>query len=131
MDYFWKAAALTIVTILLGLTLEKQAKDYSVLLSIAACILIGGISLHYLDDILDLFRELERVGNISHDVLIVIVKAVAVGFVTEIASAVCSDAGNNALGKTLQMAGNAAILYLSIPIFQSMVALIQEILGNV
>lgn len=131
MDYFWKAAALTIVTILLGLTLEKQAKDYSVLLSIAACILIGGIALYYLDDILDLFRELERVGNISHDVLIVIVKAVAVGFVTEIASAVCSDAGNSALGKTLQMAGNAAILYLSIPIFQSMVTLIQEILGNV
>lgn len=131
MDYYWKAAALSMVTVLLGLVLEKKAKDFSVILSLAGCILIGGIALHYLDKILKLFRELEDMGNISSDVLFVIIKALAIGFVTEIACAVCNDSGNSALGKTLQLTGNAAIIYLSIPVFQSMISLIQEILDNI
>ena len=58
----------------------------------------------------------------------ILLKAVGIGLVSEIAGLVCNDAGNGSLGKTLQMLGSAVILYLSLPIFTAMLELIREIL---
>lgn len=58
----------------------------------------------------------------------ILLKAVGIGLVSEIAGLVCTDAGNGSLGKTLQMLGSAVILYLSLPIFTAMLELIREIL---
>ena len=58
----------------------------------------------------------------------ILLKAVGIGLVSEIAGLVCTDAGNGSLGKTLQLLGSAVILYLSLPIFTAMLELIREIL---
>lgn len=58
----------------------------------------------------------------------ILLKAVGIGLVSEIAGLVCTDAGNGSLGKALQMLGSAVILYLSLPIFTAILELIREIL---
>lgn len=59
-----------------------------------------------------------------------LLKAVGIGLVSQIAGAVCTDAGNGALARQLQLLGNAAILYLSLPLFSGLLELLQEILGE-
>ena len=46
-------------------------------------------------------------------------------------SLICSDAGNSALGKTLQILGAVAVLWLSIPLINSLIALLEQILGDI
>ena len=119
MSLFWKAAAAVLLAVVLGLSLGKQ-KDIGVLLTMAVCCMVAMIAISYLEPVLDFLRELETLG--------ILLKAVGIGLVSEIAGLVCTDAGNGSLGKTLQMLGSAVILYLSLPIFTAMLELIREIL---
>lgn len=129
MELFWKAAAAVLLAVVLGLALGKQEKDIGVLLTMAVCCMAASIAIHYLEPVLDFLRELQALGDLQGDMLGILLKAVGIGLVAELAGMVCSDAGNASLGKTMQMLGSAVILYLSLPIFSSLLTLIQEILG--
>ena len=127
MDAFWKTAAAVLIAVVLGLTLGKQ-KDIGVLLTMAVCCMAAVAAIRYLEPVLDFLRELEALGDLHGETLGFLLKAVGIGLVAEIAGMVCADAGNTSLGKSLQMLGSAAILYLSLPIFSALLELIREIL---
>ena len=116
MSLFWKAAAAVLLAVVLGPSLGKQ-KDIGVLLTMAVCCMVAMIAISYLEPVLDFLRELETLGDLQGDMLGILLKAVGIGLVSEIAGLVCTDAGNGSLGKTLQLLGSAVILYLSLPIF--------------
>lgn len=130
MSLFWKATGLILLALVLGLVLGKPGKDFALLLTAAACCMTAVAAVTYLEPVLDFFRELEAVGDLQGEMLGILLKAVGIGLVSEIAGMVCSDGGNGSLSKQLQLLGSAAILYLSIPIFSSLLRLIQEILGE-
>lgn len=130
MALFWKAAAAVLLAVILGLALDRQ-KDFTVLLTMAVCCMAAMIALSYLEPVLDFLRELEALGDLQGDTLGILLKAVGIGLVSEIAGMVCSDAGNGSLGKTLQMLGSAAILYLSLPVFSALLELVREILREI
>lgn len=130
MEQFWKAAAAILLTVILGLAVEKREKDVSVLLTMAVCAMAATIGVSYLEPVLDLLRELESLGQLQGGMLGILLKAVGIALIAELAGMICSDAGNASLAKTLQMLASSAILYLSIPIFNALLTLIQEILGE-
>lgn len=130
MTEFWKAAAAVLLTVILGLTVGKQEKDISVLLTMAVCCMVGVIALSYFAPVVDLIRELQTIGDLHDGTLGILLKAVGIALVTELASLICSDAGNGSVGKMLQMLGSAVILYLSIPIFNTLLTLLRDILGE-
>lgn len=126
MDNFWKILAAAMLTVILSLTMEKR--DLSVILILAACCMaaIGAIS--YLEPVMDLVSEIESMISLEQSTLKILIKAAGIGLVTEIGSTICADGGAGSLGKMLQFLGSAMILYLSIPVFQSLLTLIREIL---
>ncbi len=131
MELYWKAAAGALIAAVLGLTLGKWSKDMSVLLSAAVCCMIAGIVIAYLEPVLDFLRRLEALGDLQGDMLGILLKALGIALTTELAGMVCTDAGNGSLAKTLQMLGGAVILWLSLPMFNALLDLIQRILGEV
>ena len=130
MDTFWKAAAAVLLAVILVPAVAKTEKDISMLLTMAVCCLVAAAALSYLEPVLDLLWELKTLGDLSGEMLGILMKAVGIGLVAEIAGMICADAGNGSLGKTLQILASAAILYLSIPLFQAFLTLVQEILGQ-
>lgn len=130
MGLFWKAAAVCLMTVILGAAIGKRDKDFYVLLSIAGCVLIAGFAAVYLRPVVAFLEELEQLGNLRNDMLAILLKAVGIGLVAEIASVVCTDSGNAGLGKMIQLIGSLTILWLSIPVFRSLLDLVQSILGN-
>lgn len=130
MTEFWKAAAMILIAVVLGLAVGKREKDISVLLTMAVCCMTAMIAVSYLEPVLDFLWELESVGNTQKGFLGILLKAVGIALIAEVAGMICSDAGNGSLGKTLQMLGSVVILYLSIPIYNALLTLIREILGE-
>lgn len=130
MDVFWKATAAALLAVILILAVGKQEKDIAVVLSMAACCLVGIAAMSYLKPVFALLSELGTAGQLQDGMLGILLKAVGIALVSEIAGLLCSDAGNGSLGKLLQLLGSAVILYLSIPVFQGMLDLIREILGE-
>lgn len=130
MELFWKAAALALIAGVLSLTLKKQDKEYSLLVSIAACLMVTAITVTYLNPVFSFLKKLETLGDLRADMLSILIKALGVALASEIASMICTDAGNASLTKAIQLLGGAAILYLSVPMFSALLDLIQKIVGE-
>lgn len=130
MELFWKAAALALIAGVLSLTLKKQDKEYSLLVSIAACLMVTAITVTYLNPVFSFLKKLETLGDLRADMLSILIKALGVALASEIASMICTDAGNASLTKAIQLLGGAVILYLSVPMFSALLDLIQKIVGE-
>ena len=130
MEPFWKAAALALIAGVLSLTLKNQDKEYGLLLSIAACLMVTAITVTYLKPVYAFLKELETLGDLRGDMLAILIKALGVVLASEIASMICTDAGNASLTKAIQLLGGAVILYLSVPMFSALMDLIQKIVGE-
>lgn len=131
MELFWKCVAGVLIAAILGPVLGQQEKGISVMLSVAVCAMGAVILLSYLEPVLDLLRQLESLGDLGGEMLTILLKAMGIALVAELAGLICTDAGSGALGKTIQMLASAVILWLSIPVFQAFLALIRQILGEV
>ena len=117
------------VALVLYLILNKQAKDFSAVLSICACCMIIICAVNFLKPLIDFVKKLESLGQFDPEILKIMLKSVGVGLLTEIISLICIDAGNSSLGKSLQILGSAVILYLAIPLFTNLVDIIQDVLS--
>ena len=75
-------------------------------------------------------RQLCSMAALDGELLGTLFKAAGIGMMTQIGAVVCEDAGNGAAGKGIQLLGTAVILWLSIPMFTSLLDLIERILGG-
>lgn len=129
MEAFWKAVAVLILTVILGVTLGKTEKDIAIVLTAAACCAVMMVAIRYLSDVVAYLWELVSSTGGQNPFLDTLLKIAGVALVTELTGMLSADAGNHSLGKAVQILGNAAILFLSLPIFRSFFSIFQEILG--
>ena len=128
MEAFWKAAAIVILTIILGLTLDKTQKDISIVLTVTACGVVMMIAMQYLSEVIRFIRELSDKCGDQNSLVDMLLKISGVALVTELTGMISADAGKTSLGTAIQILGTSVILFLSIPIFESFLVIIQEIL---
>ncbi len=128
MELFLRACGAVLIAVVLAITLGK--KDIAMVLTMMVCCLVTGIAFYYLEPVLKLIRQIQQQGNLNGHLIGVLLKAVGIGLITEIAVLVCNDSGNASLGKSLQILGSCVILWLSIPLFTSLLEIIQQILGE-
>lgn len=131
MGTFFQAAAAVLVASVLALCIAKQGKELASLLTIAVCAMVTLAAITFLKSVLEFLRELESIGKLNGDIVQILFKVVGIGLVSEIAAMICADTGNTSMGKALQILGSAVILWLSIPVFQALLDLIQQILGGI
>lgn len=130
MTLFLKSAGGALVAVLLGLCLDRQGKDMGLILTLAALAMILAAAMACLFPVVDFLRELEALGALSSDVLDILLKIVGIGLIGEVTGLICADAGRASLGKALQLASGGLILWMATPIFQLLLELVQDILGE-
>ena len=131
MNVFLKTAAGILTALILWLSLSKHSKDIAVLMTMAVCAMVIGAAISFLQPIVDFLRKIQTVGNLDEELLSVILKVVGIGVITEISTLICRDAGNESMGKVLQFMSAAAVLWMSIPVFEKLLTLLDKILGAV
>ena len=130
MEPFLQASALVLMAVLLSLVLGKTGKETGIMLTMAVCAMVIMLGLSYLRPVLDFLRKLETMGNLNGDMIGILFKVVGISIISEIADMVCTDSGNASLGKTLHTVAVAVILWLSIPLYDALLDLVQRILGE-
>lgn len=131
MGMFLRAFGAIMITVILTLTLNKQSKELSLLLTIGVCCMVLLVGLQYLSPVIDLVHRLNALCDCENGWIRILLKVVGIGLVGEIASLICADAGNGSLGKSLQFLASTVIIYLSIPVLNGLMDLLQQILGEV
>lgn len=126
MELFLKCAGGVLVAVVLILTLGR--KDLGLLLSMAVCAMTAMAAAELLEPVTALVDTLESLGGLDGGSVAILFKAVGVGLITDIAAMVCTDSGNASMAKAVGLLGTAAVLWLSLPLFEALLSLIQEIL---
>lgn len=131
MSGFIQPVGLVLITVVLSLGLHKEGKDITLLLGLGACCMVLAAAVAYLQPVINLIGRLQALSGLDTELLNVVIKSVGIGLIAEIASLICTDSGNGALGKTVHILASAAILWLSVPLFRSLIELIQKIVGEI
>ena len=131
MTNFLQVIAGVLVAVVIGLAISKQGKDITLLLGTAICCMVLAAAMLYLSPVMDFIQSLQQMSGLDNHLLRIMLKAVGIGIISEIACLICTDSGNGALAKAIQVFASATVLCISIPIMQELMELIQKILGEV
>lgn len=124
---------LTIVLFILTAALfSTQIKTYNkslaYLLSLAAGIIVFIFLLQYLQDIFTTWKDFLEETGIQSSIYQPLIKGTGIALVVKIASAICKDAGEQALAYKMELAGTTAIVLTALPLFSQVIHLIMEII---
>lgn len=128
MDTFVKITAGVLISAVLGMILSNQKKELALLLSLAAVTMGLLASLGFLRPVIAFIKQLQRTAQLDMELFAILLKAVGITLLAELVGLICTDAGNVALGKVLQILASTVILWLSIPLFEQLLKLIENIL---
>ncbi len=131
MNTFLKIAAGLLTALIMWISLNRQGKDISALLSIAVCAMVAAAAMAFLGPVISFLKKIQGMGMLDSELIAVILKVVGIGLLTEITVLICKDVGNEAMGKTLQILSTVTALWLSIPVFEKLLTLLDKILGAV
>lgn len=131
MDKFYIAVAGILLTAVLTVALHRHNGEIAALLGLCGSCLVVIVAVGFFSPVAAFLKRLQQLGSLEQPMLGIVLKVTAVSFTAELASTVCTDSGNSALAKSLQILSTAVILYLSLPMFQALLDLVERILGAV
>ena len=130
MNVFLRAIAGEVIAVILWISLGKQNKDFSTLLTLLVCVMIFVASVAFLRPLMQFISKIQYLGALDSDLVSVVLKSVGIGILAEISAQICKDAGNESMGKVLQFLSTTVVLWISIPVFEKLLALLDNILGS-
>ncbi len=130
MNDFLRIIALGIMGAVLTVLLGKQTKEMGTVLSIACCAVVFLLSFAFLEPVVDFLVKLRLLGGLNKEYTKILFKSAGMCFILEFACGVCEDAGQAALGKTVRICGNAALVYIALPLLEAVVDLLTGLLGG-
>lgn len=131
MTGYFQAIGAVLIAVILVLLISSGDRSYASLLTMAVCTIVLILGLTYLEPVVAFLRELEALGNLQSDLVRVLLKVGGIGILTEITALLCADSGNASMAQSIKMLGSGVILWLSLPVFQALLELIQDILGGI
>jgi stage III sporulation protein AD len=121
-----KIAVIGIAAIILAIMFKKGKEEYSLYISIAACVLIILWGIGKLEVILDAIEQLQGYIQMNKAYIGILIKIIGITYITEISASLCKDSGYQAIGDQIELVGKLTILAISMPI---MLALLETING--
>lgn len=121
-------ALVGIVAVLMAILFKKGKEEYSLYISIAACIIILFLSIGKLETILDSIHRLQEYIIINNTYINILIKIIGITYVTEFAAALCKDSGYTAIGSQVELIGKISVLAISMPILMALLDTINNFL---
>lgn len=125
-----KAVAVALLAVVIVLMLKSSEKGIAQLLSVLVCCIVIGSALTYVEPVIEFIRSVRVLSGLDEQYLMILFKSVGISVTAEIASLLCDDSGNAAMGKTIQFLATAVILCLSLPLLTALLQLIGGIVDG-
>lgn len=124
-----KIVALALTGVILAALMKSVNKEISIYIVLATVIILF---LSIIDKLADIFQFLENIyDNVTYGRTFfpVILKVLAVAYITDFTAQLCKDAGEATIGSKVELAGKVIIFYLAMPILTAILELIGSLLN--
>ena len=123
-----KIAAVALTGVILASVMKTVNKEITIYIILATVIILF---LSIIDKLREAFRYLEGIyDNVTYgrSFFPVIIKVLAVAYITDFTAQLCRDSGENAIGSKVELAGKVMIFYLAMPVLSAILELISSLL---
>ena len=110
--------------------LKQHGAELSSVLALAGCVGLLIAALTVLTPVMTFLRRLSGLAGINAALLAPVLKAAAVGLLTQLTESFCKDAGEGALAKAVELCGGILALYALLPLASSVAELLQRMAGG-
>ncbi len=117
---------------IVGIIIISLIKNYKPEFTVEAVLCTSLIILWYAVESLRYgFTYMENLYNqltFGKEYFPIIIKVLAIAYVTEFTSSLCEDAGEKSIGTKVELAGKIAIFFVAIPVFTSLLNLLNSLI---
>ena len=128
MELMVRLAAVGITAAVLCAVLRKNTPELALLLALAAGVWMLFMTADTLSRGLEMLRELIGLTGVEEELLVPVVKVVALSLLTRVTAEVCRGAGEPGIAAFVETGGTALALGISLPLIRAVVTLMGEML---
>lgn len=121
-------AVCALSTAVFGAVIKRGGKEYAIVLSTAAAVLIAACVVDSLAPLVQQITTLAGESELSGLCLSVLLKAAGLTILGQLTAYLCRDAGESALAYGVELAAQTAVLTVAIPLFTRLLEYLGEIL---
>ena len=120
-----------ITAAVLASVLRQYKPEFGIYVSLAAGIIIFGLVLAAITPAIDEITGLSnRVGGTALSFAPILFKSLAVCYITSLASDACKDSGEKAVATKIDLAGRAAVVVISLPLWRELTSMLVSLLSE-
>lgn len=122
-------AGLGILAAVLCMIVRQYRPEMALGLSTACGVLIMAAAVAMLAPSVSAIATLTEAAGLDDGYAQILLKALAVCYITQLSADCCRDAGEGAIASKVELAGKAAIVAVSLPVFASLAELVTELIN--
>lgn len=130
MEIFLHSAVIALLSVVFAALLKKGNQELGLLLSLGACVLIGGFVLQLAEPVVDFLGKLRSLAGLDMVLMTPLLKSIGMGILAQICSCICKDGGESALAGLIELCGTLLALYLSLPLLEAVIETVERVSGG-
>ncbi len=126
----YAAIGIAAVGAALAVIIKQYKPEYALAVTLSTGVVIMYIALKTVYPVLSDLDYILKATNMQSAYIEVLLKSLGICFITQLAADACRDSGQGAIAAKVEMAGKAAILVISMPLFRELLNLAMKIMGR-
>lgn len=128
MEVVIRIAAAALLATAVCLLLKRRNPELLIPLSIAVCAFALYAAAGVLRPVLGALDKAKSLSGLGEAYFLPVLKCVAIGLITKAAADLCRDGSQTAMAGAVELGGTAAALYVSLPLLQTLLGLLEKLL---
>lgn len=124
MDILVKIIGIALITTIAVIIIKQLKPELAVAVGLAGSIIIVIIIVNMLGNVMNIFDGIVSKTGVDKELFTVVLKIIGVGYLTEFAANICSDAGVNSIADKIMLAGKVIIMIMALPIVNNLLDIV-------
>ena len=117
-----------IIGAVLSVVLRQYKAEFSIYITLITGMLMLGAAVTAVKPVIETVSGYLQIADPDTSYADVLIKSLAVCYITQMASDSCADAGEKSIAAKIELAGKFAIVLLALPVFDRLMEVIKQLL---
>lgn len=121
MDGLYKIIAVGLISALIIICLKSANSELAAPVSIASGLLILLMTVSYVKEFVSFFKDMANVARLDDGIYKIVLKVLAISYLSEFASGAVEDLGQKNLSEKIQFASKTIMIVLAMPLLKNLI----------
>lgn len=121
MDGLYKIIAVGLISALIIICLKSANSELAAPVSIASGLLILLMTVSYVKEFVSFFKDMANVAGLDDGIYKIVLKVLAISYLSEFASGAVEDLGQKNLSEKIQFASKTIMILLAMPLLKNLI----------